>query len=121
MRPTLPTEVIEAGVTTDYLLAEHRSIDDLPAEHRSLNDFQPEHRSLDQLGNKFISLVPQGLDLMGVGKAVVFVVSALLIYDLLVLILAPTSSRKRLMMTPWLVQIMSGAWDNLGRSGSFGR
>lgn len=121
MRPTLPTEVTEVGVTEEYLLAEHRSIDDLPAEHRSLNDLQPEHRSLDQLGNKFISLVPQGLDLVGVGKAVVLVVSALMIYDLLVLLLAPTSSRKRLMMTPWLVQILSGAWDNLGRSGSFGR
>ncbi|KAK4313245.1 hypothetical protein Pmani_015422 [Petrolisthes manimaculis] len=121
MRPTLTNDVLEEGLTTDSLPAEHRSLDDLPMEHRSLDDLQPQHRSLDIFGNNLTSLFSEGLDMVGVGRAVVLVVSVLLMYDLVVYLLAPTSSRKRLLMTPWLVQILSGAWDNLGQRGSFAR
>ncbi|XP_071530499.1 uncharacterized protein [Panulirus ornatus] len=61
------------------------------------------------------------VDLATAGKVLLLTVGALLIYDLLVYFLASTSSRKRLLVTPWLVQIMANSWDDLGQRGAFAR
>lgn len=61
------------------------------------------------------------VDLATTGKVLLLTVGALLIYDLLVYLLASTSSRKRLLVTPWLVQILSESWDDLSHRGSFAR
>ncbi|XP_063610099.1 uncharacterized protein LOC134784003 [Penaeus indicus] len=55
------------------------------------------------------------------GKALVLVAVALLIYDLLVFLLAPTSSRKKLLLTPWLTQVFADSWETHHHSGPYGR
>lgn len=56
------------------------------------------------------------------GKALILVAVALLIYDMLVFLLAPTSSRKKLLLTPWLTKVFADAWEAQNfHSGPYGR
>lgn len=61
------------------------------------------------------------VSLSTVGKVVVVTVVALLLYDLLIYLLASTSSRKRLLVTPWLVQVLANSWDDISQRGAFAR
>lgn len=62
-----------------------------------------------------------GVDLAVVAKVGLFTLAVLLLFDLLVFYLAPVSRRKSLMMTPWLVQVMSATWDDLSQRSAYAR
>ncbi|XP_042869188.1 uncharacterized protein LOC122251362 [Penaeus japonicus] len=55
------------------------------------------------------------------GKALLLVAVALLLYDLLVYLLAPTSSRKKLLLTPWLTKVFADSWEAQHHSGPYAR
>lgn len=62
-----------------------------------------------------------GVDVAVVVKVALFTLAVLLLFDLLVYVLAPVSRRKSLMMTPWLVQILSASWDDYSQRSAYAR
>lgn len=62
-----------------------------------------------------------GVDAAVVAKVGLFTLAVLLLYDLLVYYLAPMSRRKSLMMTPWLVQVLSASWDDVNQRSAHAR
>nr|XP_045615618.1 uncharacterized protein LOC123768869 [Procambarus clarkii] len=91
----------------------------LPANHTTHTPGSP--RTLNQFFASGLTSVLHNVDLATVGKVLLLTALVLLIYDLLVYLLASTSSRKRLLMTPWLTQILSRSWDDLSDRWSFAR
>ncbi|KAG7156270.1 uncharacterized protein LOC121853800 [Homarus americanus] len=90
------------------------------ASSSSTNETLGSFRSLKILKSDLASIFNQ-VDVSTVGKVLLLTVFVLLIYDLLVYLLASISSRKRLLVTPWLTQILANSWDDLNQRGSFAR
>nr|XP_053634216.1 uncharacterized protein LOC128689780 [Cherax quadricarinatus] len=77
-------------------------------------------RSLKFLASGLTSILNH-IDLTTAGKVLLLTMLVLLIHDLLVYLLASTSSRKKLLVTPWLTQILARSWDDLSHRGAFAR
>lgn len=62
-----------------------------------------------------------GIDVVVLAKVALFTLSLLLLFDLLVYLVVPVSRRKSLMMSPWLVQVLSASWDDLNQRNGYAR
>ncbi|KAK7080627.1 hypothetical protein SK128_013377, partial [Halocaridina rubra] len=55
------------------------------------------------------------------GPLLIGIAIIILIHDVLVYVLASTSSRKNLLVTPWLMQLMAKSWNDVSSRNSFAR
>ncbi|XP_064112175.1 uncharacterized protein LOC135219379 [Macrobrachium nipponense] len=55
------------------------------------------------------------------GVILLITAAAVLIHDAIVYLLASTSSRKRLLVTPWLIQIAADSWEDLSQRSTYAR
>ncbi|XP_068226375.1 uncharacterized protein [Palaemon carinicauda] len=68
------------------------------------------------VGNLF-----KGFDVGTFGVILLITAIGLLLHDAIVYLLASTSSRKRLLVTPWLVQMAADTWEDLNQRGAYAR